>query len=69
MKYKVSILDKHNISQSIYSGTLFLKQSNVRQAKFRISISICVIWTSYYWTHEQDIHIAHIEDSGQTALQ
>ena len=23
---------------------------------------------SYYRTHEQDIHIAHIEDSGQTVL-
>ena len=42
----MSILDKNNISQSIYSGTLIpKKKSNVRQAKFRISISICVIWT------------------------
>ena len=42
----MSILDKHNIPQSIYSGTFIPKRkSNVRQAKFRISISICVIWT------------------------
>ena len=39
------ILDKHNISQTIYSGALIPKKSNVRQAKFRINISIFVIWT------------------------
>ena len=75
IKYKVSILDKHR--NRFIQAHLFLKKSNVRQAKFRINkhVDLCYLILSaisvhsYNWTREQDIHIAHIEDSGQTALQ
>ena len=39
------------------------KQSFVLTYRFALS------GHSYHWTHEQDIHKAHIEESGQTALQ
>ena len=43
----MSILDKHNnvYRNRFIQAHLFQKKSNVRQAKFRISISICVIKT------------------------
>ena len=70
IKYnKVSILDKHYISQSIYSGTLIPKKNQMCAKQcFVLTYRSVLSGHSYYWTHGQDIHIAYIEDSSQTAL-
>ena len=69
----MSILDKHNIPQSIYSSTLIPKKSNVRQAKFRIlHIDLRNLDTVTTGSTKKNIHVGHIADivdSGQTALQ
>ena len=55
----------------IYSGTFIPKKKNQMCAmqSFVLAYRSALSGHGYFWTHEQDIDIAHIEDSGQTALQ
>ena len=69
MKYKVSLLDKHNcIAIDLFRHNNSLKNVMCAKQSFVSACRSALSGHSYYRTHKQDIHIsiAHIEDSGQT---